>query len=46
MSAVPTAPSVFFQLPWSCLIYPGFCEQCEWKDTDQLEYQLYHFLIN
>ena len=29
MSAVPTAPRVFFQPLSSCLAFPGFSEQCE-----------------
>ena len=32
MSVVPTAPRVFFQLPWSRLTYPGFSEQFERQD--------------
>ena len=32
MSAVPTAPRVFFQLPQSHLIYLGFSEPCEHQD--------------
>ena len=33
VSAVPTAPWVFFQLPSSHLAYHGFSEQCAWWNT-------------
>ena len=34
-SAVPTALRVFFQLPRSCLIYPGFSEPWEQQDNSE-----------
>ena len=39
MSAVPTAPWVFFQLPRSHLIHPGFSDQCEQQDTIIIYFQ-------